>query len=550
MKKVLSMLLAIACLLSLAVVSPATAAAEKAVDLDALFESKLTFLDMYYTLDAEFMIHEVCGELYPWEKAEELNYAPLPTPAAEFEAVLNKYFAPTDKDMEDIRNYPCGYWDGENYTTTPFYDEATDTYQVFFIGGFGGAAPSRQYIGYENTEKGYIAYFARINYMYLPESECAKAEALGWPDTYVYEGNVYENGPDGYVYIPSLGTEGNQYLVTVNEDNSLRILSQSPYTAKDLPPYLDKLEIRIPPINAYAAMGKRIAVGVSATGYDLTYTWYIKNVGSKKFAKSSITASLYETTMSEKVSGRQVYCIVSDGYGNSVKTDTVTLGEAVSVTTQPKTAYAKLNATAKVTVKARGDGLKYQWYVRNSSSTKYTKSSVTKSTYSVTMSSKVKDRRVYCVITDKYGNKVQTKTVILRQAASITTQPKSVKVANKKTAKVTVKASGDGLKYAWYVKNAGATKYTKSSVTKSTYAVAMSSKVNGRRVYCVVTDKYGNKVQSGTVKLSKTTSSSVWVAGSGTKYHSSSSCSNMKNPKKMTVTDAKKAGYTPCSKCN
>ena len=32
----------------------------------------------------------------------------------------------------------------------------------------------------------------------------------------------------------------------------------------------------------------------------------------------------------------------------------------------------------------------------------------------------------------------------------------------------------------------------------------MSNSVNGRRIYCVVTDKYGNKVQSKTMILKKT----------------------------------------------
>ena len=504
MKKVLSMLLAIACLLSLAVVSPATAtAAEKPVDLESLFQNELNFLDHFYTLNAEFMIHEVCGELYPWEKAEELNYATIPTPAAEFEAVLNKYFAPTDKDMEDIRNYPCGQWDGENYTTIPFYDEATDTYQVFFIGGFGGTLPPRKYIGYTASDIGYTVYYAKINYMELPESEWPKVEALGWPETYVYEGNVYENGPDGYVFIPSLAQEGQKYDVSINEDNTLRIHTQSGYTKNDLPPHLAQVEIRIQPKTATAAKGDRIAVRAAATGCDLTYTWYYKNAGASKYSKSSVKTDMYETKMSTSVAGRRVYCVITDAYGNSVKTDTVVLRQKVAITTQPKTTYTKLNATAKATVKAEGEGLKYTWYVKNAGASKYSKSSVTKSTYSVKMTSKVKDRRVYCVVTDKYGKKVQSKTVILRQAASIVTQPKSVKVANKKTAKITVKASGDGLKYTWYVKNASATKYTKSSVTKSTYSVKMTSKVNGRRVYCVITDKYGNKVQSNTVKLSK-----------------------------------------------
>ena len=37
----------------------------------------------------------------------------------------------------------------------------------------------------------------------------------------------------------------------------------------------------------------------------------------------------------------------------------------VVISEQPKTAYAKSGETAKVTVKAEGDGLKYQWYYKN-----------------------------------------------------------------------------------------------------------------------------------------------------------------------------------------
>ena len=500
MKRILAMLLAIVSVLTL-MVWPVSAAAP--VDLDELFQSNLNFLDQYYTLGAEFMIQKLCGIMYPWDKAEELNYAPLPVPAAEFEAVLNTYFAPTEKDMQDIREYPCGRWDGESYTTIPFYDEATDTYQVFFIGGFGGDMPSRQYIGYTASDVGYIVYYARVNYLYLPESEYAKAEALEWPDTYTYEGNVYENGPDGYVCVVGYATEGQKYAVSVNADNTLRILSQTDYTLSDLPPHLAPVEIRIPPKTAYAKKGERVAVRAAATGYGLTYTWYFRNANKTTYSKSSVKTDMYETKMSDSVTGRRVYCVITDAYGNSVKTDTVMLRQKLVITAEPKTAYAKRNATAKATVKAEGEGLKYTWYVKDAGKTKYVKSSITKSTYSVKMTSKVKDRRVYCVVTDKYGKKVQSKTVILRQAASIVTQPKNVKAANNKTAKVTVKASGDGLKYTWYVKDAGKTKYVKSSITKSSYSVKMTSKVNGRRVYCVVKDQYGKTVQTVTVKLSK-----------------------------------------------
>ena len=96
-----------------------------------------------------------------------------------------------------------------------------------------------------------------------------------------------------------------------------------------------------------------------------------------------------------------------------MKTKTFTLRESVSITTQPKTVTVKKNATAKVTLKASGDGLTYQWYIKNATATKFSKSSVTTATYSTKMTDKAKNRQIYCVIKDKYGNTVKTVTVKL-----------------------------------------------------------------------------------------------------------------------------------------
>jgi len=254
---------------------------------------------------------------------------------------------------------------------------------------------------------------------------------------------------------------------------------------------------------SYAKMGAKASAKVTAEGDGLTYTWYIKNEGSSKYSKSSVTKATYSTTMSDKAKNRRVYCVVEDAYGNQAKSKTFLLRESVSLTKQPSSAaaYAKKGAKVSVKLTASGDGLKYTWYIKNEGKTSYSKSSVTSATYSATMSSKVKGRRVYCVVKDKYGKTVQSKTFILRESVSIVTQPKTVTVAKNKTAKVTVKASGDGLKYTWYVKNEGAKKYSKSSIKKSSYSVTMTSKVKNRLVYCVVTDKYGKTVKSTTVRL-------------------------------------------------
>ena len=65
--------------------------------------------------------------------------------------------------------------------------------------------------------------------------------------------------------------------------------------------------------------------------------------------------------------GRQLYCVVSDNKGYSVTTDIVTLHKAtkLSIIEQPKDAYVPNGQTACATVTAAGDGLTYQWYLKN-----------------------------------------------------------------------------------------------------------------------------------------------------------------------------------------
>lgn len=41
----------------------------------------------------------------------------------------------------------------------------------------------------------------------------------------------------------------------------------------------------------------------------------------------------------------------------------------------------------------------------------------------------------------------------------------------------------------------------------------------------------------------------VWIPQSGSKYHSTSSCSGMKNPTQVTISEAQSMGYAPCKKC-
>lgn len=41
----------------------------------------------------------------------------------------------------------------------------------------------------------------------------------------------------------------------------------------------------------------------------------------------------------------------------------------------------------------------------------------------------------------------------------------------------------------------------------------------------------------------------VWIPRSGTKYHRSQACSNMKSPTEVPLSEAVDRGFTPCKKC-
>ncbi|MBR5529330.1 MAG: leucine-rich repeat domain-containing protein, partial [Oscillospiraceae bacterium] len=269
--------------------------------------------------------------------------------------------------------------------------------------------------------------------------------------------------------------------------------------------FFSRMSITSQPKNAAAPSGSKATTKITATGEGLKYAWYIKNKGATTWSKSSLTGTEYYVTMKSTTNGRQVYCLVTDKYGNTVKSDVVTLhmGNPAKITTQPKSMTVQDGKQAKTTLKATGDGLKYTWYFKNKGAASFSKSSLTGTSYYVTMKAACDGRQVYCVVTDKYGTSVKSSVVTLSMVAKpkITTQPANNAAANGKTVTTTVKATGEGLKYTWYYKNPGASSYTKSSSTTATYSTTMKSAANGRQVYCVVTDKYGQTVKSNVATL-------------------------------------------------
>ena len=103
-------------------------------------------------------------------------------------------------------------------------------------------------------------------------------------------------------------------------------------------------------------------------------------------------------------------------------------------------------------------------------------------------------------ITVTYGGKTATFNVTVNDAIKIITQPVDDSAPLGKEVYFNVEATGTGLTYQWQLSDDGKN-WRNSSLKTPKYCVTLTKVHNNRRVRCVVKDKYGNKVISGTATM-------------------------------------------------
>ena len=79
------------------------------------------------------------------------------------------------------------------------------------------------------------------------------------------------------------------------------------------------------PASCAVKRGKSARTTFTVSGAGLKYQWYGKDPGETEYWKSSIKKATYSVSMVPEKSGRQLYCVVTDKYGNTLTSDTVTL---------------------------------------------------------------------------------------------------------------------------------------------------------------------------------------------------------------------------------
>lgn len=179
----------------------------------------------------------------------------------------------------------------------------------------------------------------------------------------------------------------------------------------------EELEIVSQPTVVEGALDTTVSIKMDVKGDGLTYKWYFRDKGAKNFQKSSLKTATYDIKLTEARMDREVYCVITDAFGNMETSAVVTLKAVCTVDlkiiAQPTYEAVAVGETATVKMDVEGEYLTYAWYFINAGDTTPFKSSITDSEYSVALTEDRVGRQVYCVITDAFGESVQTETVTL-----------------------------------------------------------------------------------------------------------------------------------------
>ncbi|MBR2702220.1 MAG: leucine-rich repeat protein, partial [Erysipelotrichaceae bacterium] len=319
--------------------------------------------------------------------------------------------------------------------------------------------------------------------------------------------NITKNGKSAeYVSTINDSSDGKKFRCIVTNAAGLSITSNEAVIHIG-----ETLEITSQPVDFYGAIGTNATFTVGAKGDDLTYQWqYFNQTWKKSTSEGSKTNSLSVEITSAR-NGRMYRCIVTDKFGQTIETNTVTINVATTleITTEPSDFTGLEGKKATFTIEAKGDGLKYQWQYKNTSGVWKNSNSTGYDTPQMKIKiTSARDGQQYrCVVTDINQNKEISEPATIHMASQllkITTQPRDCyQDVLGAYAKFSVVAEGDELSYQWQYKTAGGS-WKNSGASGSTtnkMTIKVTEARNNQQYRCVITDKYGNEVTSDPAKI-------------------------------------------------
>lgn len=331
------------------------------------------------------------------------------------------------------------------------------------------------------------------------------------------------DGAGAIVYLSALTQDVNTVVATYGDNQTAtvsfkKVEKEAPTEKPTEAPTPAPVELKITsqPAAVTAEVGETVSFSVEAEGEGLTYQWQVFNA-SGVWANTSVSGNKTNTisfVIPATYKTKQYRCIVSDENGNSVTSDVAMLTvreeevSSIKITKQPEDLTAPAGTTAKFSVSATGNGLKYQWQTSSNgntwNNTSVSGNSTDEISFVIPITYTVKYYRV--VITDDEGNRVvsdSAKLTVGEGSLAITSQPQDVTAPIGSTVKFGVVATGSGLKYQWQTSSDG-NKWNNTSVSGNqtneiSFTIPATYTVKYYRV--IVTDSVGYSVTSEAAKL-------------------------------------------------
>ena len=337
----------------------------------------------------------------------------------------------------------------------------------------------------------------------------AKGEGLKFRWYYNRDGEWKKSSLNGYntktLFLDvTEARDGQQYRCVVTDKFGNEVTS-APATLHVGKP----LTVVSQPMDYTAPVGSKAQFDFYVTGDGVSFQWYYKRDGVwRKSTATGADDSVMEVKITEARDGQQYKCVATDIYGNKVTSDVVTIrvGSPFWIDSQPSDFVGPVGSTAKFTVDAEGDDLKYQWYYLSDGV--WRKSSANGST-TATMSIKVTEARngqqYKCTVSDSHGTVRDTDivTIMVGTAIKITSYPTDYYGDVGSTATFTVEAEGDDLKYQWYYCNDGMNwkPSTASGATSKTLKIKATEARDGQWYQCIIEDSHGQFAYTTIVEL-------------------------------------------------
>ena len=268
--------------------------------------------------------------------------------------------------------------------------------------------------------------------------------------------------------------------------------------------------------------GQTVTVGETATfsltlsdATDVTYEWEYSRDSGTSWTATTATGYNTNTLKVEATTARNGYqyrCVITLPNGTKITSNAVTLtanaaAQAAVITEQPGNMIVVLNANAEFKVSATG-AVSYRWYCQQSADADWKTTSFSGyNTATLTVPATVarSGYKFRCVVTGEDGETVTTKEVFLK-VISISSQPTAQTVATGSNAKFAVETlnATSNTTYQWMYRTSSTGSWMSTTMTgynTKTLTVAAINARNGYQYKCMISDNYGNTLQTSIVKL-------------------------------------------------